>query len=53
MNPTNKISRRTLLKQGTLGAAGLLLNRLAPSLYAGSSVLKSNLLIVLADQLGL
>jgi len=53
MNPSNKINRRTLLKQGTLGAAGLLLNRMAPSLFAGSSTPKPNLLIVLADQLGL
>ena len=54
MSHSTKIDRRTLLQQGCLGAAGLLLNRLAPSLYAASSSpRRPNLLIVLADQLGL
>jgi arylsulfatase A-like enzyme len=48
-----KIDRRTLIKQGCLGAAGLTLSQLMPSLYAGSSEKKPNLLVVLADQLGL
>jgi arylsulfatase A-like enzyme len=48
-----KINRRTLIKQSCLGTAGLALSRLMPSLYAGSSQGRPNVLFVLADQLGL
>jgi arylsulfatase A-like enzyme len=47
------LNRRTFLKQSCVGAAGLMLNQLAPSLYAGASEKRPNLLVVLADQLGL
>ncbi|MBN1818143.1 MAG: sulfatase [Sedimentisphaerales bacterium] len=48
-----EMNRRSFMKQSCAGAAGLMLSRLAPSLYAGSSQKQPNLLIVLADQLGL
>ncbi|MBN1845562.1 MAG: sulfatase [Sedimentisphaerales bacterium] len=41
------------MKHSCAGAAGLMLGRLAPSRAAGSSGQRPNLLIVLADQLGL
>lgn len=53
MTQPMNIDRRTLLKQGCLGAAGLALSRLAPSLHAAGTQKQPNLLIVLADQLGL
>lgn len=48
-----KLDRRSFMKQGCAGAAGLVLNQLAPSLHAASSQKRPNLLVVLADQLGL
>jgi len=47
------MNRRTFMKQSCMGAAGLALSQMAPSLYAGSAEKKPNLLVVLADQLGL
>lgn len=46
------IDRRSFVKRGCAGAAGLVLGQLAPSVYAGSSGKQPNLLVVLADQLG-
>lgn len=48
-----KMNRRMFLKNTAVGSAGLVLSRLAPSLYAGSSQGQPNLLVILADQLGL
>lgn len=48
-----KVDRRSFLKHSCIGAAGLMLNRLAPALHAGSSQQQPNVLIILADQLGL
>ena len=48
-----KLDRRTFLKQSCLGAGGLALAQLAPSLFAGSAEKQPNLLFVMADQLGL
>lgn len=53
MKQSMEINRRTFLKQSCVGAAGLMLSQLAPSLYAGSSQQRPNLLVILADQLGL
>lgn len=53
MTHSNEFNRRTFLKQSCAGAAGLMLNRLSPALYAGSSQKRPNLLVILADQLGL
>jgi len=47
------MNRRTFMKQSCIGAAGLALSQMAPSLYAGSTQKQPNLLVVLADQLGL
>ncbi len=48
-----KMDRRTFIKQSCIGTAGLTLSQLMPSLYAGSSEKQPNLLVVIADQLGL
>jgi arylsulfatase A-like enzyme len=48
-----KLDRRAFLKQTCAGTAGLMLSRLSPSLHAASAEKRPNLLIVLADQLGL
>jgi arylsulfatase A-like enzyme len=47
------MNRRTFLKQSCAGAAGLMLSQLAPSLYAQGAEKRPNLLVILADQLGL
>ena len=47
-----KMDRRTFLKQSCIGAGGMALAQLAPSLFAGGSDKQPNLLVVMADQLG-
>jgi arylsulfatase A-like enzyme len=47
------MDRRSFLNQSCISAAGLIANQLAPSLYAGSSENRPNLLVILTDQLGL
>jgi arylsulfatase A-like enzyme len=48
-----KMNRRTFLKQSCLGAGVLALSPLSSSLFAAGSDSRPNLLIVMADQLGL
>ena len=48
-----KTTRRDFLKQSCAGAAALTLSGLSSSLYAGGGQEQPNLLIILADQLGL
>lgn len=47
-----RFDRRTFLKQSCIGAGGLAMAQLAPSLFAGGSDKRPNLLVVMADQLG-
>jgi arylsulfatase A-like enzyme len=47
------INRRDFMKNSCMAAAGLTLSQLAPSLFAGTSENRPNVLVVLADQLGL
>lgn len=48
-----RVNRRTFLKQSCLGAGGVALSQLAPSLFAGGADKRPNLVFVMADQLGL
>lgn len=48
-----KIDRRTFLKSGCAAAASLTLSKMMPSLFAGEQGSRPNVLVILADQLGL